>query len=214
MVIVSLLPLLAAALPSPAADEAGSWTCQRRFEAANGELWVKRLLHPDGSLAAESAYWRGRRGGLPTVAAWRIEGDALIPAEFSADIIWARSPARPVVLAIAIDGKIERRPFLRRADLPLFRRHGRLPTQIWYSLDDPAGGAVPSLYRVRRLTVTAIERPGGRIGSATVALPDWGWMDGRLAEARSQLAADAADFQRRCFRQEPATVEPELPGGR
>lgn len=201
------------AMQAAVADEPGNWTCQESVPGQAGTLWVRRILDPGGKPLVEDMAWHGE-GGLGTKMAWRLGGgDVRGPSEFSAFVTWSRMPRAPVVLTIAADGKVERRPLLSEADVRMFRREGLTPVQVWYSLDWPADGAVPDFYRVRRLSLTAVEAGGATIGSTTITLPDWDWLDRETASARARLGAEAAAFRTRCRQAEPPIDEPELPEG-
>jgi hypothetical protein len=206
------VPLLLVLQPPPSypGDEVGSWTCQKQIEGPGGTLWVRRILDPEGKLALEDLAWHGQREGLPTTMKWRLgPGDTRVPYEFSAFVTWSRVPRRPVRLVVAADGRVEERPFVTSADLPMFRRDGALPLQIWYSLDSPVDGPVPSLYGVRQLTMRAVEEGGATVGSAKLSLPDWDWLEREAASARARLAAQAPESSADCYRAEPPVVEPE-----
>lgn len=207
--MIGLLPLLLAMQPLPTypGDEIGAWTCQKRIEGAGGLLWVRRVLDPEGRVALEEFAWHGE-GRLPMKMSWRLgEGGTRVPAEFSAFVTWSRIPRRPVKLVIAAGPRFEERPLIRLEDLPMFR-DGALPVQIWYSLDLPDDGAVPSLYGVEQLTLTAVEEGGARVGSAQVSLPDWVWLEREAASARALLAAQAPASSDLCRQAEPPIEEP------
>ncbi len=207
--MIALVSLLVAIqqVPTYPGDEIGAWTCQKRVEGRGGTLWVRRVLDPQGRVALEDMDWHGE-GRLPMKMSWRLaEGAKRVPSEFSAFVTWSRIPRRPVKLVIAAGPRFEERSFIRREDLPMFRE-GALPVQIWYSLESPEDGAVPSLYGVGQLTLTAVEEGGARVGSAQVSLPDWEWLEREEASARTALAALTPASSELCRQAEPPIEEP------
>jgi hypothetical protein len=204
--LLSLL-LVLQPLPTYPGDEFGAWTCQKLIEGSGGALWVGRVLDREGRLAREEIAWHGE-GRLPMKMSWRLGEDGTrVPAEFSAFVTWTRTPRRPVKLVIATGARFEERPLIRREDLAIFR-DGAIPVQIAYLLDLPDGGAVPSLYGVEQLTLTAVEEGGASVGSAQVSLPDWAWLAREAASARALLAAQVPASTDLCRQAEPPIEEP------
>lgn len=198
VVFAAPLALLSCATPSPITDpepDPPGWVCQRTYRSGETQFWVNQALDSGARPLGRSAGYRTH--GSPSVDLfWEfpVEGPwHSNPTTATVDFGVKRPPRGPVTAFLHRSGqRLVERVIIERKGWRGWRRIPHWGGSIgFYGAD----ARIPDFHGVTDLRLSVVD-PQGALLDAPVPLPDWAWIDARVAEAMPELAADAeAQFE-------------------
>lgn len=191
--VVFTAPLMLLSCATPRSDpepELPGWVCQRTYRTGEAQFWVNQKLDSEARRVGRSAGYRTH--GSPSLDLFW---------DFPAEGPWHSNPTKADV------GFGVERPPRGPASAFLYRAGQRVAERVvidrkgwrsWRRLTRWGGSfgfygaeaVVPDFYGATDLRVTVVDTQGPLL-DVPVAMPDWAWIDARVAEALPELAADA-----------------------
>lgn len=178
------------------------WVCQRHYVAMERHLWVTLSLAADGTLIERMVGWRSSGAGpvpgldlgwtVPPQGPWFASPSAV---ELSFAVPRPRKPVS--ALLYADDVLVGQGEVFDPAKVRIHRSTLSVGTGLSFY---PQRGPVPALHGVERLALVTVEGDVRR-AAVDVPLPEWAWVDAKVAEALPALAEDARSFDARCERE-------------
>lgn len=191
--------LLALAKPYPNGVP-GPWLCQLSHDHPSGSVWIARSLEDDGRIVSETVHFNRPAILMPSFSTyWRFrdaEARRPVAAELLGQIPLSRAPVRPVRVTVIANGKVV---------------HSRI--RAWTGMRTSQGPAVldftyaggirpPDIHGLKSLIFVAFEEGGEKLGSLTVALPDWKLVDRQVDQARKDLVRAFREREASCSRRD------------
>ena len=191
--------LLAVAKPYPNGVP-GPWLCQLSYDHPAGSVWIARSLEDDGRIVSETVHFNRPAIFMPRFSTYWSFRDAEarrpVAAELIGQIPLSRTPVRPVRLTIVADGKFVHSRL--RVSTEVRTYSGRTFLEFAYA----GGNRPPDIHGMKSLTFVAVEDGDEKLGSLTVALPDWKLVERQVDQARSDLDRAFRDREASCTRRD------------
>lgn len=191
----------------PFRDSPLGWICQRHYVAMDRHLWVTTSLAadgtPTGTVVGWGASWAGPVPGIDM--GWSVppQGPWFVNPNQVALSFAVPRPRRPVsALLYADDVLVGQGEVFDPAKLRVHRSTPAVGTSLSFY---PDRGPVPALHGVKRLALVTVEGDMRR-AAVDVPLPDWAWVDAKVAEALPALAEDVRSYETRCERESEAEI--------
>lgn len=193
---------------TPLRDTPLGWFCQRHYVDLNRSLWVTMSLAADGTPNATGVAWRASWAeSIPGIdMGWNVPPQgSWFAGPRRVELFFALPrPRKPVSALLYADGALVGQGEV--FDTAKFRVHRSTPAILTSLSFYSNAGPVPALHGVRRLELITVEGEERRAAVA-VPLPDWAWVDGKVAEALPALAEDARQFESRCERESEPNIQ-------
>jgi hypothetical protein len=198
--MIDLLALVLAVARPYQDGPPGPWLCQLSYDHPAGSIWIARSLKDNGRIVFETVYFNRPAITMPRFSTyWKFrdaEARRPVAAELIGEIPLSRRPVGAVRVAIVGDGKIVRSRL--RVSTEVRTYSGRTILDFAYA----GGNRPPDIHGLKSLTFVAVEDGGEKLGSLSVALPDWKLVDRQVDQARRDLARAFRQRKTPCTRRD------------